>query len=98
MERSARKCRLPCSTTMAQPARHREKGRKTLPSGGPENGLSAKAGKLYPPAVQKMGSAQKAGKLYPPAVQKMGSAHFRLIFRPCQLSRIGLLEPSGIGT
>jgi hypothetical protein len=43
---------------MAQPARHRERSRKTLPAGDPKFGLTAEAGKLYLPAIQSSASLQ----------------------------------------
>jgi putative transposase len=39
--RSAKSRRLRCSITLAQPARHRQNSRKTLPAGDPKMGLSA---------------------------------------------------------
>ena len=42
--------------TMAQPARHRERSRKTLPAGDPKFGLTAQAGKLYLPVIQSSAS------------------------------------------
>ena len=42
MGRSGKRPRLCCSITLAQPARHREKSRKTLASGDPEIGSQCK--------------------------------------------------------
>jgi hypothetical protein len=54
--RSGKDPRLRCSVMMAQPARHHDKGRKTLASGGPKNGLGALTGKIPAPAGPDMGS------------------------------------------